>query len=150
MSISSVSSPGNTYQQTNQVSPFKQAKQDYAALAQALAAGNISAAQQAFSAFQQDLQSVQQTQGAQQPVQATQSAKGGIQGDLSSLSQALSTGDMSAAQTAFANLQKDAQTATAGRPHHHHHHGEGTQSVAAATTVTGATATSGGGINTTA
>ncbi len=161
MSISSVSSANNSYPQTSQASPLKQAKQDYAALAQALASGNLTGAQQAFTAFQSDLQKVQQASGGAQTVQATQSAQGGVQGDLSSLGQALSSGNMSGAQTAFANLQKDAQAAVAsqtGQTHHHHHHhgGGGEQSAATSLTATSSTTTgsgtttSGSSINTTA
>ncbi len=62
----------------------------------------------------QDSSSNSQTQNNQQ------SGTSGIGADLTAIGQALQSGDVSSAQTAYAKLQQDLQGV---RGHHHHHHG---------------------------
>jgi hypothetical protein len=167
MSISSVSSASNLYSQSSQVSPFKQAQTDFAALSQALSSGNLAGAQQAYAAFQQDMQGIQSAQGTVQSTSAAGSTQNTLQGDLSAVGQALQSGNLTAAQNAFANLQQGMQSAQSqnqtGHAHHHHRHGGGaqspsaltsltggTQSNSAVTPLTGTTSNGGSGINTTA
>jgi hypothetical protein len=157
MSISSVSSASSLYQQTTQTSPLKQAQTDFAALSQALAAGNLNGAQQAYAAFQQDMQGIQSSQGTVQSPAAAGSTQNSIQGDLSAVGSALKSGNLTAAQNAFANLQQGLQSAQQGQAshgHHHHHHGGGAQSALTALTSSSAGTTASGNtssiINTTA
>jgi hypothetical protein len=155
MSVGSVSSGSSVYPQTSQVSPLKQAQTDFTALSQALATGNLAGAQQAFSAFQQDMQSIPSAQGAEQyATPSAGSAQNTIQGDLSAVGQALKSGNLTAAKNAFANLQQGlqgARQAQASHVHHHHHYGGGAQSASLLATLTGGTpSVTGGGINTTA
>jgi hypothetical protein len=148
MSISSVSSASTLLQQTSQVSAFKQIRQDFQTLSQALASGNLSAAQQAYATLQSDMQNVQSAQSTQQSSQTSQSGQATIQSDLSAVGQALSSGNLTAAQSAFATLQQDMQSAQqSGQSHHHRHHTSGTQTGSTTQDVTGVSAT---GVNTTA
>jgi hypothetical protein len=122
MSISSFSSASNPYLQPGQANPYRQAQTDYSALSQTLAAGNLSGAQQAFSAFQQDLQGIQAVQGVQ-PASA-QSGTSNFQNQLSSVGQALQSGNLTAAKNAFASLQQGVQQSAqlaSGHAHHFHH-----------------------------
>lgn len=54
---------------------------------------------------------------------ANSSGLSGIQQDFQNLTSALSSGDLVAAQQAFAALQQDLQKAVGHRHYHHHHHG---------------------------
>jgi hypothetical protein len=74
-----------------------------------------------------------------------------ISSDLSTLSQALGSGNLAAAQQAFQSLQNDLQGAQQTHHHHHHHHGwaaaqsgqDGQSAGASGTaTTTGSTGTS--------
>ena len=93
----------------NNASPLAQA---FSTLSQALQSGNLSAAQSAFATVQQDVQ-----QRASQPHGHHHRHGGGGGGGqdnqavqaFDSLSQALQSGNLSAAQTAFASLQQDIQ-----------------------------------------
>jgi hypothetical protein len=121
MTVSSVSSTLSTYQ-TDVQSPRNQSVQAFKALQSALQSGDLSGAQTAFAALQKDLQPPSPTTPASSAArQSTQISQGGQ--DLETLANALSSGDLSGAQQAFASLQQDLQgTGRAGR-HHHHHHG---------------------------
>ncbi len=117
-SSSIVASTTGTPQWSQGNNPFQQ-------LAQALASGNLSAAQQAYAAIQQNA-----PQGA-----AAQNGQGStLQNDFAALGQALQSGNLAAAQQAFAQLQQ------AGG-HHHHHHGQESQAAGSASgdtlTITG-------------
>jgi hypothetical protein len=119
---------------------------DWSALGQALQSGSLTSAQDALGKLQQDAQAIwqsqlqQQMQNAQSVYALMQSARGAtatpaatalsppstagsVQGDLSSLNQALQSGDISAAQKVLAQLQQDLQASGQnGGGHHHHHH----------------------------
>jgi len=109
---------------------WSQAGNPFQQLSQALASGNLSAAQQAYAAIQQNA-----PQGA-----AAQNGQGSTQQNaFAALGQALQAGDLAAAQQAFAQLQR------AGGHHHHHHPGQESQAAGSASgdtlTITGNTGT---------
>jgi hypothetical protein len=81
---------------------------DFNNLQSALQNGNISNAQQAFAAFQQDAQKTAQLSGANSLFGAgTQASK-----DLQALGGALKSADLSGAQKAFATLTRDITSAS--------------------------------------
>ena len=137
MSISGISSSSNAYQ--NQLQQIAQA---FSNLQTDVSTGSLSTAQQAYATLMQDVQNVQQAQGAQQTGGTSQ-----IGTDLAAVGSALQSSDITAAQSAFATLTQDLQSAqqtqgtqqTYGHHHHHHHHGGGSQT---ATTSSGSTSTS--------
>jgi len=120
MSVSSISSTNNVYR--------NQLVQAFSNLQSSLSSGNLSTAQQAYATFTQDLQSLQQAQGAQQT-----GSQIGV--DLAAMGNALQSGSITNAQTAFAQLTQDLQGVqqtqgtqqTYGHRHHHHHHAGGSQ-----------------------
>jgi ribosomal protein S20 len=100
-----------------------QFRSDFASLLDAVKSGDMSAAQQALTAVQNDRASV--ATYSTQPSQG----KGQFSTDLKSLFDAVQTGDQSAAQQALTQLQTDAQQQAqtrgaqgGGHGHHHHHH----------------------------
>jgi hypothetical protein len=118
ISSSNIDSTSNDFQ-----SRFKQRKENWDALENALSSGNLQAAQTAFAAVKQDIQSVRQGQGIQAVQQGSNTQQ--LDQDMQNLEKALSSGDLTAAQQAFAALkQQGAQGA-----HHHHHHHSGAQNV---------------------
>jgi hypothetical protein len=137
MSISGISSSSNAYQ--NQLQQIAQA---FSNLQTDVSTGSLSTAQQAYATLMQDLQNVQQAQGAQQTGGTSQ-----IGTDLAAVGSALQSGDITGAQSAFATLTQDLQSAqqtqgtqqTYGNHRHHHHHGGGSQtaSTSSASTSTG-------------
>ena len=102
--------PAAQTQTQNNTNPLTQA---FTALAQDLQNGNLSAAQQDFATIQQAAQQQQQEQGSGQVHHHHHhhgGGGGGQQGNqiaqaFQSLSQALQSGNLSGAQTAFATLQ---------------------------------------------
>jgi len=88
---------------------------DFNTLAQSLQSGNLTGAQQAFAALQQDIQSIGHTQGGQQTSQSSQQTSQTSQqnNDFNTLAKALQSGDLTGAQQAFTSLMQDAQTAAA-------------------------------------
>jgi|HubBroStandDraft_1064217.scaffolds.fasta_scaffold352184_2 hypothetical protein len=122
MSVSSTLSASIPTAQSGQASPYRQAKIDYSTLSQTLAAGNLSGAQQAYSALQQDVQGIQSAQGAQ--AASGSSGTSNVQSQLSAVGQALQSGNLTAAKNAFASLQQGVhQSAQLATGHAHHHHG---------------------------
>jgi hypothetical protein len=104
---------------------WSQANNPFQQLSQALASGNLSAAQQAFAAIQQNAPQGSTAQNGQGST---------LQNAFTALGQALQSGNLAAAQQAFTQLQQ------AGG-HHHHHHGQESQAASAASgdtlTITG-------------
>jgi len=88
-------------------------RQDMQALQQAVNSGSLTAAQQAFSTFQQDLLTVSQGLSSQQSSQTN------LQNDVNAVGKALSSGDVAGAQKALSSLQQDLHQIR-HRPHHHH------------------------------
>jgi hypothetical protein len=106
-------------------SKFKQQSADFKALAQALQAGDLGAAQQAFAMLQQDAPWVSRAVSAS--ATGSSAGSGSTTSPLQALSNALQSGDMTGAQQAFAALQ--AQHGHQG----HHHHGPSTPANSATT-----------------
>ena len=119
MSVSNVSSVTNQSPSANQ-GWYQQQYQDFNSLSNALQTGNLSTAKSAFTAWQNDLQSIvpSNLQAAFQnkPFGSNNQANA----DFQALSSALQAGDTSAAQQAFASLKQDLQSA--GGVHRRHHH----------------------------
>src|ERR1700724_3424153 len=129
--------------QQQRQSLFRQIRQDFSQLAKALQSGDLSGAQSAFASLQQGLQSQGLiTQTTATTPSTTNSGTDTISSDFNALGSALSSGNLTLAQSAFSQLQKDIQTAqqAAGSQgqsltqglsemvkgnHHHHHHGDG-------------------------
>jgi hypothetical protein len=97
-----------------------QPKQDLQALQTDLSSGNLVGAQKDFATFTQDAWNLFQNSNNKQS--GAQIAPSQVSTDLQALQSALSSGNLTAAQKAFAAFQQDLQTAAAGRKHHHHHH----------------------------
>ena len=110
--VSGISFVNNQYQ-TDTQNTFKQ---DFQALSNALQSGNLSAAQQAFSTLQTDMQG-NQSNGTQQ-----QSQNSTLSTDFNNLASTLQSGNLASAQQAFATLQQDMQQVQGQKSHHHHHH----------------------------
>jgi hypothetical protein len=121
--------------------PAQEVRQDYAELAGALQSGDLTTAQSAFTALQQALQTQTGSSTASTVSSTTASATSNdpIANDLSALGQALSSGNLTQAQSAFAQLKTDIRTAQQSAAtgnqgftpwlraggHGHHHHGGG-------------------------
>jgi hypothetical protein len=116
MSVSSIAANSDPISQI--VSTRKQRQQDFQELANALKTGDLSSAQQAFSALQQ--LSPQPAAAGQTKTGQQASAGDSVTADISALGQALQAGDLTTAQTDFSQLQKDIEAL--GQKHHHHHH----------------------------
>jgi hypothetical protein len=100
----------------NQANPLQSAKQphntEFQQLTQALQAGNLTTAQQAFSALTNS-----GTGSGLQSVQLTQ--------DLNALGSALQSGNLSGARTAYSSVQQSLQSSNPIAAHHHRSHGGG-------------------------
>jgi hypothetical protein len=155
MSVTSVSSTAGGLQNidSNQFSAFKQRRQDFQALAQALGSGDLTGAQKAFAAFQQDMQTIRQSRAGQQSQTGQQSSQTSVKDAIDALGKALSAGDLSGAQKALDTLKQDFQSMAQSKAHghHHHRHTDSAQSASGANapTATGSAAPT-TGINTTA
>ena len=138
------------------LSVAQQVQQDYAQLASALQSGDLSKAQSAFASLQQELKS-QGTSTTQAGTQSSTNSSNGsdtIANDFNAIGKALSSGNLSQAQSAFSQLQTDirsvqqaaasqTQSLTQGllsllEGRHHHHRGEGSSSQSS-TSTTGST-----------
>ena len=116
MSISGVSSSTQDWQ-----AQMQQRKEDISQLSAALQGGDLSSAQSAFTALQ-GLQP-KQNSSATSSSNTTNSTGNTVSADFASLGQALQSGNLADAQTAFAKMQSDMQAQKGG---HHHHHNAGT------------------------
>jgi hypothetical protein len=125
MSTSPISLGSVQDQMQLQQSRAQQINQDFKQLASSLQAGDMAAAQQAYSAMQQLLPN--QAQSGQQ----ASTGASPIGSDFKALGQALQSGDLSSAQSAFSQLKTDLSqngSTAAGslikglRGHHGHHH----------------------------
>jgi hypothetical protein len=127
MSVSGISNNTSPYQfglQSNVAQPG----QTFAQLGQALQAGDLSTAQSDYAALQQFANNAGQTSNAQTTAGSTTgSSASSVGSDFSSLGQALQSGNLTSAQSAFTQLQQDIQTASASRRRHHHMHSHGVE-----------------------
>lgn len=117
-------------------SPAQQVQQDYAELSSALGTGNLTTAQSAFTALEQALQTQSGSTTSTASSTSSTSSDDPIANDLTALGKALSSGNLTQAQSAFSQLQSDIKTAqqsaasqtqnstqgqrSEGRHHHHH------------------------------
>jgi hypothetical protein len=104
MSISGVSSTSGL-SQTDSQSSVNQLRQTFKQLASSLQSGDLAGAQQAFTSLEKLLQS-NQSASQNSTVQPASTPQSPVQSDLAALGQALSSGDLSAAQGDFSKLQK--------------------------------------------
>jgi soluble cytochrome b562 len=104
MTVSGISSSTVNSYQTNDLQKFRQ---QFMQLAQSLQSGDLSGAQQAYSALSQ-------LQGNSQP---QSNANDPFSQALSKIGQALQSGDLKSAQQALSALLQQ----TKARHHHHHH-----------------------------
>jgi hypothetical protein len=114
---------------------------------QALQSGNLSGAQQAFSALQQLLPNVSSSDSQKQnlqPITGTSS----ISTDLSDLTQAIQSGNQTDAQTDLSKLIQDLQSVGGKGHHHHHHNSTSSQDTAAAASGSSSSSSSGNPQNT--
>ena len=127
MSVDSIASSSGAYQPP-QSNPLQQLRSSFNQLTQSLGSGDLSAAQQAFSALQQNLPPGQQN------------GSGPFASALQQIGQSLQSGDLSGAQKALASLQQN------GKAHHHghHHHGGTSQTTAGTSNATTASVDSDG------
>ena len=122
MTVSGISTSTDLNQTSSAQTKFRQVKNDFQQLGQALQSGDLNAAQQAFAALQQlipNLSSGSQAQNGQQG-----SSQNPLLADLNAIGKALQSGDLSAAKSAFAKLQQDVQSVS-HKGHHHRHHKTG-------------------------
>jgi len=123
MSGLSINSLNNYYSSSYAQNNASAAQTDFQNLGQALQSGNISAAQTAFAALQETYQGQSPASSSSSSSSQSPSTSNPITTDLNALASALSSGNLSTAQSAYTQLQKDMQTQGSG--HHHHHHGGG-------------------------
>ena len=109
MAISAISSSSTSA--IGSSNPWADFRKSFLTLAQAINAGDLSGAQQAYSALTQ-LQSSNQGLNPDPNSPFAQA--------LNQIGQSLQDGDISGAQQVLASLQQQAQGA---HKHHHHHHG---------------------------
>ncbi len=119
MPISALSSNLVSDLSQQQENPFRQVRQDFQQLATALQNGDLSQAQSAYSNIQQILGNNGGSSGSSSGTTGS-SGSSTLQNDFAALGQALQSGDLSQAQSAFSQLQSDAQagwqTGGAGGP----------------------------------
>ena len=119
-----------------------QFRSDFASLLDAVKSGDMSAAQLALTAVQNDRASANATYSSQ----STQSSSP-ISTDIQSLFDAVQKGDTTGAQQALTQLQTDAKQNAPqglhGHGHHHHHHSQSVDPTSTATDSTGTSTTDG-------
>jgi hypothetical protein len=119
MNVSNISVTSDYYQ-NNVQNPWQQNRQDFNSLGSALQSGDLTSAQNAFAAWQKDLQSVPGSTSPQTAQTAQASGPFGnnskANSDLQALGTALQSGDVAGAQKAFASLKQDLH----GVRHAHH------------------------------
>jgi outer membrane protein assembly factor BamD (BamD/ComL family) len=98
---------------TPQPNPALQVRQDYRQLAGALQSGNLTDAQAAFAALEQALQTQTGSSSTLTPASTTGSTTSAdpIANDLNAIGQALTSGNLTQAQSAFSQLQTDIKAA---------------------------------------
>ncbi len=123
MSISSINSGANPACQTGPSSLFKQVRQDFKAIENAVQSGDLASAKQAVAAFQQDQQNLQNARGAAGGPNQDPQPNSQFKNMVSSLITSIQSGDLSSAQKSLSAVQANMRAFGAG--HHHHHSGGG-------------------------
>ena len=141
-SISSVTPATNPYQPANQ-NGFAQTFSDFKAIGSALQSGDLSTAQSALAAFQQN-----EPAGSQSATTQPFGKNSQANTDYQTLTAALQSGDLTGAQKAFSSIQTDLKSAQAAhKGHGHHHHHGAPPATAAATPATSSPTTTTGGVS---
>ena len=121
MSVSSINAGANPVYQAGPSGLFKQARQDFKAIENAVQSGDLASAKQAVAAFQQDQQNIQNARGvAGGPGQGSQ-PDSQFKNIVSSLLTSIQSGDLTSAQQSLSAVQANMKAFGAG----HHHHGGG-------------------------
>jgi soluble cytochrome b562 len=127
MSVSAISS-STGFSPVDWQTKAQQVKTDFQSLAQAMQAGDLKSAQQAFATLQKDLPAKSST------ATASSASSSNPNDPMNTLAQALQSGNLTAAQQALAQLQ---------HAHHgHHHRGGAPAAPTAAQSGTSSSATS--------
>ena len=126
MSVAGILSSSYSNYQSKIQDRFQQFQQEFQQLGQDLQSGNISAAQQDFSALQQLSPQASSTSAP---------SSNPIAQEFNQLAEDIQSGNLSAAQQDYTTIQQDFQNqgaqqnlATEGHHGHHHHHGGGESS----------------------
>jgi hypothetical protein len=120
MSVSSISSGASPAYQSGIAGLFKQRKQDFKAMENAVQSGDLASAQQAVVAFQQDQLDIHTPHIARQGQIPQQNSQ--FKNDVSALITSIQSGDLTGAQQSLSAVQADMKASGMG---HHHHHGGG-------------------------
>jgi hypothetical protein len=117
MSVSGLSLVGNIYQALHSSRTQGQNIQsEFQQLGKDLEAGNLTQAAADYTTLSRSL-----------PASLLASSNSSLVQAFSALGQALQSGDLSAAQTAYNAIQQDVQQSAGQTSHHHHHHGGGSE-----------------------
>lgn len=114
----------NAINQTGNSQKFRQVKDDFQQLGQALQSGDLNMAKQAFAALQQFMPNLSSASPSQKGQQGSQNP---LLADLSAVGKALQSGDLAAAKSAFAKLRQNVQSVSRKGHHHGHHRTGGAQ-----------------------
>jgi len=135
MSISGISSSLlQAYNPGAQQTKFQQFQQEFLKLGQDLQSGNLSQAQGDFATLQQNAPAGSPL-AASSTSASSASSSSTISQEFNQLAQDLQSGNLSAAQSDYSNIQQTAQQnglqGTQGHHHHHHHSSDSSQSSSA-------------------
>jgi hypothetical protein len=126
----SLSAIGAAISATNILNPAQQQRKDIQSIQQALSKGDVTGAQAALADLEKTFKSSASAAATTTTTGSTASgvaaAPTSLSADLNALTQALSSSNLSAAQTAFNQLKTDL-------PSGHHHHARGAGKAASAT-----------------
>jgi outer membrane protein assembly factor BamD (BamD/ComL family) len=117
----------------NSQNPFRQVQDEFTQLGQDLQSGNLTQAQQDFTALSSAISSLQGGPGTLQTGSggSGSSRLSSIQQAFNSLQQDLQAGNVTGAQQDFGALQQALQSGGGGRGHHRHHGGGNSQETSA-------------------
>ena len=121
MSISSINSGANPAYQAGPSGLFKQARQDFKAIENAVQSGDLAGAKQAVATFQQDQQNIHNARGAAGGPSQSPQPDSQFKNMVSSLLTSIQSGDLTSAQQSLSAVQANMKAFGAG----HHHHGGG-------------------------
>jgi ribosomal protein S20 len=114
MSVSSVSSGVSSSSPFQVSSLWRQRRQDLKTMESAVQAGDLTSAQQALAAFQQDQQALQSARSAAGAQGQGFQSQNQFQTDLAAFTTAIQSGDLQSAQTALSTLEQDRRVHAGG------------------------------------
>ncbi len=118
MSISSIDAGASPAYQSGLSSLFKQRKQDFKAIEDAVQSGDLASAKQAVAVFQQDQQNIQNARSAIGGQSQSSQQNSPFKNDVSAVIGAIQSGDLTGAQTALKTLEQDQQSRFGNGPAH--------------------------------